>query len=333
MLQGIVQVEVEALADCGPLRVGQCVLPGQGRYPCQGVFGRPVVAGEDVLGQGLRGAGLLSGSQLPTVVPSRARAVVGADQVDHRFGLVQRVFGRQGQQVGRNAGVQGGGVDPAVRHSRLDGLAHLAVEEVPLALRAPLDHVRPEYPPQGGEPEFVPRAGRELRHQQAQVRLAPAGAAEGCQVHERTGPGGAEQGPRAVQHPVIQRRNISRHAPGGVDKQRLQAPGGIGDRREVAFAAGEVVGVQQVQFLDGQLQPQRIARRRAVPRVAPLQQRVEDLPVQRAVVTKAYRPGDLAGLGGRQRFQRPGRRTGAGLERLRGPGGNRRGDESRVRRP
>jgi hypothetical protein len=127
---------------------------------------------------------------------------------------------------------------------------------------------------------------RDRRQQILEVRIPPPAPAHRNQVSKRFRPRLTPQLLRPLEHRAIEALDVRRQLGDAVeqDAHHPLVPRQAGVQ---PVAPREVVLVQQVQLLQRQLQPQRIARRRRAIRQPFVQQRLHDLRVDLPVIPAA----------------------------------------------
>ena len=175
-----------------------------------------------------------------------------------------------------------------------NGGAGLGVDEVPLGVGAALDDVGAEAAAQCGEAQGVPRLAREPREEGLEVALAPAVAAQGNEIGEAAGEGFVVKLFGVRQHLAVEALDVRGESLGFVEDHLMELL--LRRAGVLAIGAGEVVGVEQIQLLDGQREPQRIACRRRPALGSLRDQDLDDLGVDGAVVAAADGDGDAFAL-------------------------------------
>ena len=207
----------------------------------------------------------------------------------------------------------------------------LQVGEIPPPVAAALDQLAAQAAAQRGELQRIPGQGRLARQQDsgcarqqvAEVGLPPPRPAQ----RHQAGEGPRPPGPIDLFGPFQQRA-----------VERLQIGRQLGRPRQQQFVqvlAGpvEVVGVQQVQLLHGQRQPQRVAVGRLAIGARAAQHARQHVGVDLAMVAPPHVPADVCGLGSVQRRHGHGLDAGPPGERLGLRAGQPGGDETGVGRP
>ena len=319
----------------------------QGECPGESSVGGLGLTRQQVLGQGAGSTGKLQPRIIARCLPAEAgqgghkgpdfqpriigrcpRPIVRPDEVIHQLRLTQRVFRRQGLQMIGKHGMQCPPTPGIAKVSSLHRRSELRMGKVPLRLGAALDQMGAQAAAQSGEGEVTPGLATDLGQQDLQVRLAPAAAAERHQVDQSVRPGSAVQFLRPRQEIAVEGLDLGRQVLGHCHEQGTQAlPGRIARQ---AMGPGEVVGVEQQQFVERQLQPERDAGGGLTVGAELLRQTVAHRRGQGLVVASAEGVGDLLGLAAVERRQCQGGHARTLFQRGAGAAGDRGGDEPGI---
>ena len=174
------------------------------------------------------------------------------------------------------------------------------MKEVPLCTRASLDQVRAEPPTQGRKPHVVPcllrligsHQPRRARQQLLQVCLPPTVPADGDQPSKAARPVRPVQLLAPLEHLAVQRLDVAGEPGRQVPHHLPQAL--VAAARVLPLGTLEIVGIQQLQLLQGQFQPQGDAGRRLPVATLALEQLPEHVRVQLTVITPAHGHGDFS---------------------------------------
>ena len=234
-------------------------------------------------------------------IDRRTVPITKTEQVDHGLADPQRIVGRQALQVVGKQPVQAAVGRLIGEVAAQDRLAQGGVEEVPLRAGTALGHVRAQGPAHAGEGQIVPILAGDLRHEVAQIALPPARATQGDEVDEGLCPRQAVAAFSPVQQFAVDAGNIGRKLCrlGHLHGRHARGATEVG---ELALGALEFVGFEQVDLLQGQGEPERVAIGWAVVRQSFGQQGIEHPRVEVAVVALTVEAlGDGSGLVPRDR--------------------------------
>jgi len=304
----------------------------QGQHPAEPRIPRLGQARQDVLGCDARCARqLVAASRQTRIVARRTRPVLRADLVEHQLALADRIFGGKSFQVIGHRDMHAGRREAPIEILPVDRRPHLGVKKIPLRVQAALHQVRAKRAPQGGEPQFVPSCARHGGQQLPQIRFPQPLPRHRHQSGKGHGPIPAGDLLRTLQQIPVQFFDAGGQRHGHIFHHLPQPL--VARPLVLLFGPREIVRVQQVQFLQGQLQPQGNAGRQPALGQPFGQQHPPHLGVQLAVVPLAYGHRDVLGFVGVQQRQRSRLHTLTARQGLRLRARNRRGNQPHVVRP
>ncbi len=224
------------------------------------------------------------------IIPRGPQAVLFTDQVAHALHPDHGVIRGQGFQKITDATMDALQEGLIGKISGLNGPAHLGMEKIQIAHDPPADQMGAERSSQLGEFQLVGDRQRRFREQDrgnagdqsGKIALTPSHAAQS---------NGNAIGHKVfrtmnlfvlVQQPFIQRLHGRGHFPGGIQNHGVEPLHGSAGKLQ--FGPGKIIGIQQIELLQGQNQPERVPMGRHGVVQTLFQQHAQDLGVQVPVI-------------------------------------------------